>query len=295
MARSFYQHCAVYLVSILVACASSAFAATPGDASAPSPLSLRSQSVLAAFGQEEESTTVTTSTTEYGEGWGLDGPYFLRSADPVPPGEVELKFIYGYEDEEDDHAHELGFVLEWGVVEDIEFILETEAEVGDGGIEGNGDIEELGFHFRHWREDGWLPAFATRHLVRIPTGYHSDGVDYLGRALLTWTLAPDAWRLHFNPWLKSVNGNREEDTRWFQWGAAIGFDYRVSDELLFIVDYHNRSSEEYGSRNQQSIELGADWEFAEKQKLAFVTEFEVDGDDSGSNILAKIAYILELP
>jgi hypothetical protein len=267
-------------------------AVSRGSMGDPSPLSIRADASTGGLRQAAESTTVTT--TETVGGWTLDGPYFLRSADPLPPGELELKFIYSYEDEAHGHAHELGFALEWGMADNIEFILETEVEVGDGRVDGNGDIEELGFHIRHWEENGWMPAVATRHLVRLPTGYHSDGVDYLGRALFTWTLAPECLRLHFNPWLKSVNGNREEDTRWFQWGAAVGFDYRVNEELVIVADYQNSSSEEFGSRNQHSIELGADWEFAENRLLAFGTEFEVDGDDSGSNIVASVSYIFEL-
>jgi hypothetical protein len=227
-------------------------------------------------------------------GWTLDGPYFLRSADPLEAGELEFKFIYGYEKEEDEEEHEIEFVVEWGMMEDIEFILEMPIEVGEGRVEGNGDITQLGFHIRHWEEDGWMPAFATRHLFRIPTGYRSDGVDYLARGLFTKTLIADQLRLHLNPWLKSVNGNMEEGDRHFLWGVAIGCDYRVNDDLLFILDYHNRVSEEEGYRNHHSIELGADWEFAENNLLAFQTEFEIDGDESGPDFSARISYILEL-
>jgi len=277
---------------VLMCLTTASWAGTPGQATPTSTLSLRGDYALGGFGQEQETTKVTT--TEYETGWTLDGPYFLRSADPVEPGEKELKFIYAYEKEEDDEEHELEFVFEWGVMENLEFIFEIPAVIGDGRVEGNGDIQQIGFHVKHWSEDGWMPAFATRHLVRLPTGYHSDGVDYLGRGLLTWTLVPDKLRLEFNPWLKSVNGNREDDTRWFQWGAAVGFDFQCCENWIFIADYHNRSSEEFGSRNQQTIELGADWEFAEDQILAFATEFEVDGDENGSDFVARISYILEL-
>jgi len=276
-------------ISMLVA-GSTAFAGErgwPGDAD----MSLGGTKFEIAQ-RQEESTTGTSM--DLSTGWTLDGPYFLRSADPLEPGELELKFIYGYEKEENDEEHEIEFVVEWGMMEDIEFILEIPVEVGDGRVEGNGDITQLGLHIRHWNEDGWMPAFATRHLVRIPTGYRSDGVDYLARGLLTKTLIPDQMRLHLNPWLKSVNGNMEEGDRHFLWGVAIGLDYRANDDLLFIVDYHNRVSEETGSRNQHSIELGADWEFAENNLLAFQTEFEIDGDESGPDFSARISYILEM-
>lgn len=242
----------------------------------------------------QESTTVTTS--EEDEGWTLDGPYFLRSADPLEAGELELKFIYGFETSSDEgDEHEVEFVLEWGMIEDIEFILEVPVTLGEGKVEGNGDIAEFGFHTRFWRESGWVPAFAMRNLIRIPTGYESDGVDYIGRGLLTKTIVPDTMRLHFNPFLKSINGNLEEDTRRFQWGAVIGVDYRVSDDLVLIADYQNRSSEEEGVRNQHGLELGADWEFAPEQILAFQTEFGLDGDSHGTDFGFRISYIIELP
>lgn len=229
------------------------------------------------------------------EGLALSGPYFLRSADPEEAGELELKFIYGFEDASGGgDEHELEFVLEWGMTEDVEFIMEIPYTIADGAIEGNGDIAEFGFHIRHWREDGMHPAVATRHFIRIPTGYHSDGVDYLGRALLTWTLIPDELRLHFNPFLKTIGGNDGPDTRNFQWGAAIGVDYRVSDDLVLIADYQNFSSEENGVSNQHALEIGADWTIGPSQKLGFQADFELDGDDHGSDFGFKIAYIVSI-
>jgi len=242
------------------------------------------------------------------EGHDLTGPYFLRSADPEPLGEAELKFIYGFKsqaDESDEHEFEL--VFEWGFAKNLEFILEWPVQLGDGRVEGNGDIEEFGLHIRHWEESGLLPAFATRHLIRIPTGYHSDGVDYTARGLFTWTLAPNAWRLHFNPFLTSKNGNfddendddwwfgnEEGEERHFLWGAAIGFDWQLTDNMVLIMDYQNLSSADEGVRNQHALELGGEWEFAEHQKLGWQTEFGLDGDDHGTDFGARLSYILEL-
>ncbi|MGD2111662.1 MAG: hypothetical protein PVI86_19985, partial [Phycisphaerae bacterium] len=242
------------------ACATEAVAGDPGWINNTN-LSLGLSNGMTAQGQDESATAATMAMST---GWTLDGPYFLRSADPIEVGEIELKFIYGYEKEEDDEEHEVEFELEWGVMENVEFIFAVAAEVGEGKVEGNGDIEEIGFHIKHWEEDGWLPAFATRHLVRIPTGYRSDGVDYLARGLFTSTLIPDKLRLHFNPWAKSINGNREDNERHFRCGAAIGIDYRVNEDLIVIADYQANSSEVFGESYQHAIEFGADWEFAEK-------------------------------
>lgn len=278
----------------MVVAPSAALAGPPGDPSIRLSLDgtnafTRSTSAATGFAQD------TTESDEHETGWTLDGPYYLRSADPLEVGELELKFIYGYErDSGEEEEHEIEFVLEWGVMENNELILEIPVTIGDGKVEGNGDITEFGLHTKFWDEhDGW-PAFAMRNLIRIPTGYHSDGVDYLARGLFTWTLIPNTMRLHFNPFAKSVNGNKEDDTRDFQCGAAIGFDYRFNDDLLVIVDYQNFASEEEGHRTQQSLEIGADWEFAEDRILGLQTEFELDGDGHGPDFGARISYIVEL-
>lgn len=268
-------------------------------AAPPSSLSLR-QDFLADQTKSDmlsrqDTEDATSDDRDDDDSLVLSGPYFLRSATPEEVGEAELKFIYGYEKpSHGEEEHEFEFVFEWGVAEDLEFILELPVTLGEGRVEGNGDITQLGFHIRHWREDGLMPAFATRHLLRIPTGYHSNGVDYLLRGLFTKTLVPGSVHLHFNPFLKSLNGNLEEDTRRFQWGAAIGFDYRLRDDLILIADYQHVSSEEYGARNQHSLEFGADWEIAEDRMLGFQTAFGIDGDDHGSDFEARISYIIEL-
>jgi hypothetical protein len=233
----------------------------------------------------------------------LSGPYFLRSADPEPLGVLEFKFIYAFEtyDEEDDE-HEGEFELEWGIAENIEFLLATSAVLGDGLVEGNGDITVLGLHTRFWEEDGWIPAFAMRNQVRLPTGYHSSGVDYTARGLFTWTLIPEVSRLHFNPFVTSINGdNYEEDEdedfegiRRFRWGAAIGADCMAVEDVIFTAAYKVQSSELKGDRDSHSMEIGMDWEFAEGQELGLAWEFSLDGDTAGPDFIARISYILEI-
>ena len=199
------------------------------------------------------------------EGYTLAGPYFLRSADPEEPGEMELKFIYSYDHDADDaEEHEFEFEFEWGIVENWEFILELPFTIGDGGVEGNGDVT-LGLHTRLWEEHGWVPAFAVRNLFRLPTGYHGQDFDYTFRGLVTHTLGSKV-RLHFNPYF-STNNDPDEGERNFHCGAAIGVDWRVNDDLLLIADYQYRQNVVKGEDEDHRIELGADWEFAENQKL----------------------------
>jgi len=250
-------------------------------------------SFLQSSGSTQEKTTVTT--VESGKSNDLGGPYFLRSADPEGLGVIALKLKYEYVKEHKDEDHELEGILEWGMAENWEFILEVPVELGDGKVEGNGDIAEFGFHTRLWEESEMMPAFAVRNLVRLPTGYHSDGVDYTLIGLFTKTLTSDGLRCHFNPFLKSINGNQEEGDRDFRWGAALGMDYKLSDEVRVIADYIHQNSEEEGNRNQHSVELGLDWEFAPEQTISVATEFELDGDNSGDDFSARVQYMIDVP
>ena len=224
----------------------------------------------------------------------LEGPYFLRSAYPIEPGEMELKFIFGYERESDDvETYEFEFELEWGFMENWEFIFGMPFEILEGNVDGNGDVGEFGLHtFLREEMDGW-PAIGMRNLVSIPTGHNSHGWDYTFRLLLTKTLN-DATHLHINPYATAINSNSGHHDRNFVWGVAIGIDYRYSDDMLFIVDYINSLSEEEGVSNQHNIELGLDWDLGEDQMLGFKTAFEVDGDSFGENFSAEVSYIFEI-
>ena len=76
---------------------------------------------------EKTSTTTTTKTSK--ESWDIDGPIFLRSADPEPPGVAVLKNIFEWETNKslrhDDDSSEFFFEeeLEYGLVENHELIL----------------------------------------------------------------------------------------------------------------------------------------------------------------------------
>ena len=269
--------------------------------------------------EEEETISEETTITTYDESdsWDLKGPYYLRSADPLEAGMIDLKFIYGYQTTSDgtDDDNDLAFALEWGMTEDITMYVETGLRLGDGKVEGNADIKAFGFHTRFWREDGWIPAVAMRNEMRIPTGYHSSGVDYEARLLVTKSIVPGTFRAHFNPFLRLVNGensvehgghNRdwwgwgcddwddhdcEPDPRHFQWGLAAGVDWRLTEDLVLIADYLHRSSIHRGDRNQHIFEFGADWKLAENHMLAFGSEVGLDGDSQEANWGMKIAYI----
>ena len=253
-------------------------------------------SLTGDYSQEPSSDRERTpaATTESKDSWEIDGPVFLRSADPEPYGEGVIKNFFTWEttkgsDDDDDFEYE--FVFEYGFAPNHEFILEVPFDIGDGHVEGNGDIEQLGWHWRLWEETDSLPAFAMRNIIRVPTGVDSSGVDYLWRGLFTKTLIPDKMRLHLNPFVKSVNGDNQEDARHFQWGTAIGTDYRLADNLNFIADYIYSNGEEEHTRDNHRAEFGLDWEFADHQMFSVATQIGLDGDSHGPALGVSIAYI----
>jgi hypothetical protein len=253
--------------------------------------------------QAEPETAMEPATSEEVDRI-LSGPYFLRSTDAYEPGEMELRFTYAFATfDEDDDLHEGEFEFQWGLFENIHMILAVGAELGEGNVEGNGDITALGMHMKLWEEDGWIPSFGMQHLVRVPTGYHSSGVDYTAIGLFTWTLIPDVSRLHFNPFVTSINGDNYEEfeddedfegIRRFRWGAAIGADCTAVEDVIFTAAYKVQSSELKGNRDSHSMEIGMDWEFVEGQELGLAWEFSLDGDTAGPDFIARIAYILEI-
>lgn len=247
--------------------------------------------------QPASSIEETTTTMSSGGGGGaISGPVFLRSADPVAPGELELKFVGRFTEPSGngDEEWQFDFVAEWGFAENWEFLFEVPVRLGDGRVQGNGDLDQFGFHTKLWGEGEWMPAFAMRNLIRIPSGYHSSGIDYLFRGLFTKTCPATQVRWHLNPWVKAVNGHNDDEARNFLWGTALGFDYRLSDDVNFIADYqYNRGTNE-GDADDQQVEVGIDWSIGEGEMIGMSGTFGVDGDDSGTDYGFAVSYIISL-
>lgn len=291
----------LFLCSVAMSHCGSLASAMAQDTHAPQRSAAAATSLVvgsaAALAQDE--TTVTTSTTVRladDDDWEIQGPVFLRSATPEETGEIVVKNIFGWEhnregSEEDRDEYEYELEVEWGVAENHELIFELPFQVGEGDVDGNGDLT-LGWHWRLMKEEGSRPAFAIRNYLRLPTGSHSNGVDYELRGLITKTITPDCTRLHLNPFAKSVNGDNEPEARHFQWGAAVGIDHRLNDHLLLIADYIYSNGEEEHTRDNHEGELGLDWEIDERQSLGIAATTSLDGDTHEPAFGAKISYML---
>lgn len=267
-----------------------------------------------ANAQESDRTTIVT--TESSDDWDISGPIFMRSATPEPPGELIIKNIFGWARQKGGvDATEYELEIEYGFMPNHEGILEVPIEIGEGRIDGNADIT-LGWHWRFMEEGACgdcplgSPAFAMRNLIRIPSGVDSSGVDYTWRGLITWTMTPGKSRLHLNPYVTFVSGDNGDgdldfkikdiinfedgDEKNVQFGSAIGMDYRINDDMLLTWDYLWSSRQFDGGDDNHALELGLEWDVEEGRILAFSTEVGLDGNDEGTEIGAKISYMIEL-
>lgn len=245
----------------------------------------------------DTTNTATTHDADYfaERAYGIGGPWRLRSADALKPGTLsirnEFNWSTGYRSGDDEAAYSVS--IDYGIAPMHHLTLETTSiDLGDGGTTGNGDVR-FGWHWQLLKEDDWKPSFALRNYIRVPTGYESSGVDYELRGLFSKSVA-DHVRIHVAPFLKSVNGDNIEDVRYFQWGAAIGSDWKISDKLDLVVDYVHETSQTEGLRNQHSLDAGFIYEIAKGHKIGVNGRVGLDGDGVNGDWGAGVFYTIAL-
>jgi len=240
----------------------------------------------------DEPTTQEAEASE--RAYGIGGPWRLRSADAVRPGQLsirnEMNWMTGLP--EGDDSVRYGLSIDYGIAPMHHLTLELPAEIGDGVVTGNGDFR-LGWHWQLLKEEDWKPSFAIRNYIRVPSGHESSGVDYELRGLFSKAVS-DRVRVHFGPFMEWVNGDNIEDGRDFQWGAAIGTDWLITDKLDMIVDYVHETSDFEGFRNQHSLDLGFVWEIKPNHKIGINTRCGLDGDGVNGDWGAGIFYTIAL-
>ncbi|MCH8147015.1 MAG: hypothetical protein IH987_03350 [Planctomycetes bacterium] len=177
-----------------------------------------------AWGQESESTSVTTRTS--GGADLLSQIWNFEDATPLNTGQLDLRLGgrwgtgQSLGDSSDDWL--LTPSLVWGACEDVELSLTVKAWLGDGGDvgpfeDGNYDTD-LGVLWRLHEQTGFehkegylhLPSIALSGTFRIPTGDGSEKIDGELRLIMTYEYESGI-RTHFNAWGKSANGDNFEN------------------------------------------------------------------------------------
>lgn len=274
--------CAVTAIAV-VACSGLALAADNGA------LSLR-KPVLPASYQESSRTVVKTQMSEVTESEYMEVSSFFNVRESnanVIEGEWEFEAATEWqtgEGVEGDDDFYFTPSIKYGFTDttylEFEFLP---IRLGDGGDHGAGETEITWFN-QVWEESDSGPGGAYWLSARLPTGDGSSKVDASLHGALTKTFA-DNWRGHLNGDVETANGgigsvNEEHDRRHFQWGLGVGVDYAFSEETLGLINYTNESSDEYGHRNLQVVEVGLAHQIADGQHIKAAVDYGIDNQES---------------
>lgn len=216
---------------------------------------------------EYESSQYETTADSLTERQSIDAYTSLEDGQPGDPGRFELEFDVGWETSSGEHdpvlfAPELTFTLDGNeFLRNTQLILAVPMEFGLGGVDGNADVE-FGWQQRWVSEEGWIPTLATLAEIRLPTGYHSSGIDGTFTGIVAKDIGPGT--MFLNAFVKTANGNNVEDLRHFQWGVRTGYKWRLQDDLAIIADYVNQASEEQGHGNINLLEVSGEWRVNEQ-------------------------------
>lgn len=248
--------------------------------------------VGAAFAQESEAN--------------LFGNWFIDDAIPVEKGQLDLRLYTAFTIEssraalgtDDDVFFSHGAV--WGPCDRVEVASWQPINLGDGdrtgdGLDGNGD-HYFSILYQINAEAGLLPAIAVRGAMRVPTGRDSDGVDGELRLLMTKAYA-SGLRSHVNAFGATINGNNDPAARSFQWGLVVGMDGPLCADgaVRWVADYMHRSSEHFGRRNMNLLEMGAEWTISDAHGIALGVQVGLDDNDDTPDFGGGIAYSFAIP
>lgn len=238
-------------------------------------------------------STETTSVSEDAmtEEQSLDSYCSLEDGQPGEPGHFELKTDIGWQTKSGEHdpvllTPELTYTFDGSeFLRNMELGLSVPMELGLGGEPGNGDVE-IAWLQRWVREDGMMPTISTVAEIRVPSGYHSSGVDGTLTGVIAKNLGPGT--MFLNGFIKTANGHNIDDLRHFQWGARAGYKWQVRDDLAFIVDYVNQSSEEEGNANSNLLELSSEWRVNEHLTIGPGIVIGLDDNEETPNLGAGV-------
>jgi len=189
--------------------------------------------------------------------------------------------------------------VKYGFTEDFFMELEVlEPNLGQGANQGAGTIEIIAFN-RFLREKDNCPAVSGYVELRLPTGDGTSKVDAAFNAIVTKSIT-EKLRVNFQGFLESANGRQnagDENRRSFQWGLGPGVDYLFDDKTLGLINYVNRSSNQYGNHNINLLELGVIREVQRNDKtnqhVKFALDIGLDGAGETPNLGAKFQWSLD--
>jgi len=241
----------------------------------------------------------------------------LEDGQPGQRGELQINYFNGWQTQS--HTSDPWLMVmeveyspkckgNW-FLENAKFGINVPLELGNGGVDGNGDINLL------WKQrlveeqaGNWWPTFTIENEVRLPTGDNSSGVDWTLQGVVAKEVGPGT--AVFNAFLKSANGHNnleraswwdrscgdveDDDLRHFQWGFRTGYKWRLTNSFALVTDYVNQCSELNGNRNQNIGEVAAEWRVNSHLTVGPGIMFGLDGQEEtprfGAGVLVHYSW-----
>lgn len=196
------------------------------------------------------------------------------------------------------------------LLQNAKFGLDVPLELGNGGVDGNGDIN-LKWKQRLVEEKepcGPVPTITIENELRVPSGYHSSGVDWTLQGVVAKECGPGTAVL--NAFLKSANGHNnlegarswwdlcrqgdDDELRHFQWGFRAGYKWRINEKFALLADFINQSSELCGNHNENIGEVAAEWRVNDHITIGPGILFGLDGGQEtphfGAGVLVHVSW-----
>lgn len=256
--------------------------------------------------ETESSRSETYKESEMGSSLGegdvasrqsIDAFTSLQDGQPGGAGELELQLTLEWETTSGEHDPiTLNTQLQYtpdgnDFLRNMQLTLAVPVEMGLGGVNGNADIE-FGWQQRWVTEDGAMPSIATLAEIRVPSGYHSSGVDGTLTGIVAKDLGPGT--VYVNGFVKTANGDNIEDLRHFQWGTAAGYKWRINDQFALIGDYIIKSSEQEKHSNINLLEFSAEYHVNEHLTVGPGIVIGLDDNEEtpnfGAGVTATVSF-----
>jgi hypothetical protein len=234
----------------------------------------------------------------------------LEDGQPGQRGELQINYFSGWQTSSHESDPFLMLMeIEYSpcvkdnwLLSNAKFGIDVPVEMGNGGVDGNGDVHLIWKQRLVEEEEGnWWPTVSIENEVRLPTGDDSSGVDGTMEGTIAKNVGPGT--AVFNAFITSANGhNNLEKASWFdewcygtddelrhlQWGFRVGYKWRINECFSLVTDYINQSSELLGESNQNIGEVAAEWRINDHFTVGPGIMIGLDGKDSTPNFGAGL-------
>lgn len=199
-------------------------------------------------------------------------PFVTTDADVVEKGKIELEFGYfGIKEEKNPGRDELTIEFpdirfNYGLLWDIELVLETVGEFIDDRQKGSFELREQQFSDTavflkkvwHWGE-GIVPNFATEAGALFPTEKGGERIDFEGMGIFTWefnnitfhtTIGGASERKRRAKMLGEEEFEVEETRGVFIYGSIVDYEVSKTKGLHLVSEYSLEKVEKQNIEHQ---------------------------------------------